>query len=186
MSEKMSQPSREKPVSYERPESTRHISHEDATEQHSRKSSERTHDIESAVDSARIHAHTISEKLSGDRNKSPAEKRPRAPSKSHREHAFKETMKEIQDEMNPASQLASKFFHIPSVEKVADITGNSLFRPNALLSGSIFAFACITILYFIAKNYGYQLSGFETLAAFVVGWLLGVGYDIVRRLISRH
>lgn len=147
---------------------------------------EKTRDVETALDGALTHAQTKNEKTFGNRDKSPAEKRPRAPSKSHREHAFKATMKDVQSEMDPTSRITSKLLHNPVVEKTSDAVGGSIFRPNAMLSGSIFAFICVTALYFIAKNYGYQLSGLETLAAFAIGWIAGIMYDIFRHLMRRR
>ena len=40
------------------------------------------------------------------------------------------------------------------------------------------------IIYTIAKTIGYKLSGFETIAAFLIGWLIGLIYDYLRILIT--
>ena len=55
---------------------------------------------------------------------------------------------------------------------------------NAILAGSFSAFVCVTAVYVIAKNYGYPLSGFETIAAFIIGWILGQAFDFMRTMIT--
>ncbi len=116
---------------------------------------------------------------------SPAGKRHAAPSKKQREKAFKSSIEDIRHEMSLSEKLTSKLIHSPVVEKTSDFVGSTIARPNAMLSGSITAFVCVTLFYFLAKHYGYQLSGFETIAAFIFGWVLGVVYDYLRLLIGR-
>jgi hypothetical protein len=107
----------------------------------------------------------------------PAEIRRSAPSKKQLKKSFDTEIKRVQAEMSPGSRLVSKIMHLGPVDKASDAVSSTLARPNALLSGSVAAFISITILYFIARYYGYRLSGFETIAAFSVGWILGILYD---------
>lgn len=94
--------------------------------------------------------------------------------------AYKKTMKQIQSEMTPTARTFSKVIHNPVIEKTSDAVGGTLARPNAVLAGSLSAFLLVTAVYVIARHYGYPLSGFETIAAFIVGWILGLIYDYVR------
>lgn len=103
-----------------------------------------------------------------------------APSKKQLRDSFNEQMQSIQDELGGGSKLFSKFIHIPVVEKTSDFIESTIARPTALLSGSIAAFLTIAIAYFVAKYYGFQLSGFETIGAFIIGWTLGFAYDYIR------
>lgn len=57
-------------------------------------------------------------------------------------------------------------------------------RPNAILAGSVVAFFAVLGVYLLAKNLGYVLSGFETIAAFVIGWIIGILYDYFRTMIT--
>ena len=121
------------------------------------------------------------------RTASPAERRLGAPSKKQLGGSFEKQMDGIRSEMGPGSQFISKVIHLRSIERISDTVGSTIARPNAMLSGSIAAFAVITVLYFTARHYGYQLSGFETIAAFCIGWLLGILYDyLVTVLKSRR
>ena len=73
-----------------------------------------------------------------------------------------------------------KLIHAKAVEKTSEAVGSTIARPNAILSGSIMAFALTAGLYFWAKYVGYPLSGFETIGAFIIGWLVGMIYDFTR------
>jgi hypothetical protein len=36
----------------------------------------------------------------------------------------------------------------------------------------------------VAKHYGYRLSGFEAIGAFIAGWLVGILYDFFKVMIT--
>ncbi len=108
---------------------------------------------------------------------SPAERRRGPITKKQLDNGFKMQMAQAQSHMSPAGRVFSKFIHLRPVEVVSDIASSTIARPNALLSGSIAAFGFVTILYFTAKYYGFSLSGFETIGAFVLGWIIGILYD---------
>ena len=136
--------------------------------------------ISEALDDAKKLAEHADEGRKGESHpESPAQRRHGSPSKKQRSTAFKETMKEVRQEMGPGSRITSSIIHNRIVETTSDFVATTIARPNALLSGSIVAFISVTILYFFAKNYGYQLSGFETIGAFVIGWIIGIVYDYV-------
>lgn len=108
---------------------------------------------------------------------SPAERRRGPLTKKQLAKSFDAQMNHVREDLPPVSRAFSKLIHNKTVEKLSDGVGTTLARPNALLSGSIMAFVSVTALYFIAKHYGFQLSGFETIGAFVLGWLLGIVFD---------
>lgn len=101
-------------------------------------------------------------------------------SKKQRQHSYKQTMKQIQSEMSTASRTFSKVIHNAVIEKSSEAIGATIARPNAILAGSLTALVLVTSLYVIAKIFGYRLSGFETIGAFILGWLIGLIYDYVR------
>lgn len=109
-----------------------------------------------------------------------------APSKKQLKESFNSEMKNVRTEMNLGERMASRFLHSAPIEKTSEFVSTTLARPNAMLSGSIAAFVCITLVYFVARHYGYQLSGFETIVAFVLGWVIGIVYDYVIGLIRRR
>ncbi len=124
---------------------------------------------------------------------SPVEKEKRTPEKVSRERrkdgpvpkkardaSFNRTMKHIQDDMNVPSRTFSKFIHNKTVDRVSNAVGSTIARPNAILSGSIFAFVFTLGIFLIARHYGYPLSGTETIAGFAIGWLVGLLFDYLR------
>jgi hypothetical protein len=120
-----------------------------------------------------------------ERRPSPAERRgDRVIGKAEREASFNATMQEVRTHMSPASRTFSKVIHNKTVEKVSDVAGNTVARPNAILSGAIVAFALTLGVYLVARNMGYPLSGFETIGAFAVGWILGVTYDFLKVMVT--
>lgn len=118
----------------------------------------------------------------------PETKRDTPPSsKAARKEAFDSIMSEVQSQMSPAERTFSKFIHAPAVEKVSDVTGKTIARPNAILAGSLTAFVLVLAVYLVARHYGYPLSGAETMVAFALGWVLGVVFDFLRLMVTgRH
>lgn len=124
------------------------------------------------------------EKTEHERQPSPAERRNGPISKAEREASYKATMNEVQTHMSPSSRAFSKVIHNKTVEKVSEVTGSTIARPNAILSGAVFAFVLTLGVYLVAKNLGYPLSGFETIGAFVLGWILGLTYDFIKTMVT--
>ena len=102
--------------------------------------------------------------------------------KRQRKDSYTTTMKQIQSEMSTSSRTFSKFIHNPSVEKLSDAVGASVARPNAVLAGSMAATFLTLFVFLVAKQYGYRLSGFETIGTFFVGWSVGLIYDYARMM----
>ncbi len=98
--------------------------------------------------------------------------------------AYTETMQTIQQEMSAPARAFSKIIHNKAVEKTSDVVGSTIARPNSLLAGSLFAFIFVGALYVEARYIGYSLSGFETIGAFILGWVLGVVYDFLRTMVT--
>jgi hypothetical protein len=124
------------------------------------------------------------EKKKASENSSPAKRRHGVVSKKEREASFKQHMKQVQEELPPAKRAFSKFIHTPFVEKTSEAIGSTVARPNAILAGAVVAFIAVLAVYLIAKHFGYQLSGFETIAAFIIGWALGTLYDFFKVMVT--
>lgn len=105
-------------------------------------------------------------------------------SKKQKDITYKKTLKTIQSDLPLASRSFSKVIHNKAVEKVSDIVGSTVARPNAILAGSAFAFVFTLAIFLVARYYGYPLSGAETIAGFAVGWATGVLFDYLRLMIS--
>lgn len=115
------------------------------------------------------------------------ERTAQGPLTTHEKDAsFTATMKEVQGQMSAPSRTFSKVIHNKAVEKVSEGVGSTIARPNAILAGAVSAFALTLGVYLLAKNLGYPLSGFETIAAFILGWTLGIVYDFLKVMITGH
>lgn len=119
-----------------------------------------------------------------ERQPSPAERRNHPIGKAERDASFNATMDEIQTHMSAPSRAFSKVIHNKAVEKASEVGAATIARPNAILSGAIFAFVLTLAVYLVAKNLGYPLSGFETIGAFALGWALGVLYDFLKVMVT--
>jgi hypothetical protein len=119
-----------------------------------------------------------------ERRPSPAERRAGGPSKAEQKASFTATMTEVQSQMSAPGRAFSKVIHNPTVEKVSEVAGNTIARPNSLLSGAVFAFVLTLAVYLVAKNIGYPLSGFESIGAFIIGWIIGIVYDFLKVMIT--
>ena len=125
------------------------------------------------------HAETVSE-----RPQSPAERRNGPISKREKDLSFQTTMKETYSQMSAPSRSFSKIIHNPVIEKMSDTVGSTIARPNAILSGSVFAFIFTLAVYLIARLNGYPLTGSETIASFVIGWIIGIIYDFLKTMVT--
>lgn len=146
-------------------------------------------DAEAQAERARVEAlETAVSVESGGKEKAKAKDRSpvrRGPiSKKQRDASFKRTMKQVQDELPVGSRIFSKFIHNKVVEKTSDVVGSTIARPNAILAGAVAAFILTLAVYTVAKTVGYVLSGFETIGAFVIGWIIGIVFDYLRVLIT--
>ncbi len=147
-------------------------------------------DAEAMAERARVEAleSAISVEAGGKERKSSSE--PKAPQhrgpvgKKQKETSFKRQMTEVRAELPPISRTFSKVIHNRAVEKVSEVVGSTVARPNAILAGSVSAFIITLAVYVIAKNIGYQLSGFETIGAFIIGWVIGIIYDYLRLIVT--
>jgi hypothetical protein len=106
------------------------------------------------------------------------------PPRVSRKESYTHTMKVVRSEMSAPARTFSKVIHNPVVERTSEVVGSTVARPNAILSGSIFAGLAVLTLYLVARHYGFALSGFETIGAFIVGWAVGIIFDLLRGMIT--
>lgn len=122
-------------------------------------------------------------KAGGEPDAAPA---PQGITRTQKQAEYKKTMGSMQKQLSTPARAFSKVIHNPAVEKASDVTGSTVARPNAILAGSFVAFVAVLGVYLLARYNGFRLSGFETIAAFAVGWAVGVGLDLLRVTFSRR
>jgi hypothetical protein len=154
---------------------------------HYEQAGEKPHEREKTTEVAKheaLEAATAREKPANKERDTPSPAVRRGSIKSERTASYKRTMTHVQSEMSAPSRAFSKVIHNKVVEKASDVAGATVARPNAILAGSIFAFVFTLATYLIAKHYGYQLSGFETIGSFALGWVVGLLFDYLRVMIT--
>ena len=144
-------------------------------------------DIEARAEKARLEALETaasieSKNIEKEQKKSPTGRG--SINKRQKEKSFKQTMNQVQKELPPSKRVFSKIIHNNYNEKTSDIIGSTVARPNALFAGAFVAFILTILTYTVAKTMGYALSGFETIGAFIVGWMVGISYDYLKVLIT--
>ena len=161
-------------------ENIRHEQQERLRESHETVDDKPEKSVESAKQEA-LEKASSAEKAKNRETKTSKEKRNDGPiPKAAREASFKSTMKQVQSEMNAPSRAFSKVIHNKAVDAVSSAVGNTIARPNAILSGSVFAFVLTLVVFLVARYYGYPLSGTETIASFTIGWMAGLVFDYLR------
>lgn len=103
-----------------------------------------------------------------------------------RQKAYKDIMTHTQNELPPASRAFSKVIHQPVIDQTSNALGSTVARPNAILFGALFALIISGCVYLIARYYGYKLSGFEAIGAFILGWVFGLLIDFARLALRRR
>ena len=136
------------------------------------------HEVEAAFEAAGGKRGNVAAqpKQSLPKAKTPIKKATQAQKKAE----YKKTLESIQKDMTPAEKTFSKVIHNPVVEKTSEVAGATVARPAALLAGSISSLVLTSIVYLIARQYGYALSGGEWIATFILGWAIGLIIDWVR------
>jgi hypothetical protein len=84
------------------------------------------------------------------------------------------TMATIRRQLSPVSQNFSKFIHTPVVEKTTEILENTVARPSVAIGATWTALIVGGVFYFVARHYGYMLSGSELIFSFIVGAFVGL------------
>lgn len=100
--------------------------------------------------------------------------------------AYRETIEQVQKELPRSTRGFSRFIHAPAIERTSDIIATTIARPNALMAGGIAAFVLVLGVYSYAKYTGFTLQGSETIITFVLGWSVGVIFDIIRRIFTQN
>lgn len=108
---------------------------------------------------------------------------PQKISSQQRHRAFSTTLTQARTHMNPVSSAFSKIIHVRLIEITSGLIGSTIARPNAILFGALSSLTATFTLYLAAKYYGYPLSGSESIAAFILGWAIGLIIDYTRILI---
>ena len=98
---------------------------------------------------------------------------------------FTAVMSEVTQDMPRYRRYFSTFIHSTSGWTIGDFLSKTIARPNAILFGAVCSFVVKIAVYLLSKNFGYSLSGFESIGAFLVGWVAGILFDVLSTLMKK-
>lgn len=83
-------------------------------------------------------------------------------------------------------RLNSRILHLRPVEIINEFLSNVLLRPTALLVGAVLSLTFTSLMYILAKYYGFKLAGSEWLVSLTVGWFAGLIFDWIHEGFKNH
>ncbi len=116
----------------------------------------------------------------------PKAKDPNSYSKLERKQAYRKEIKKVQAQLPSGARRFSKIVHNPVVEKVSDVSAKTVFRPSALVGGSLAGLVVGSIFYFLAKTNGYTFPALTIVALLILGALVGVVLEFIYKKLLRH
>jgi len=100
--------------------------------------------------------------------------------------AYTDTMASIQRHLSSPSKTFSKVIHSPAVEKTSEAVGQTVLRPSVTLGASSTALLVGAFTYWLAKHYGYAISGSTILLSLLVGGVAGLMIEGIAKLFRRR
>lgn len=99
---------------------------------------------------------------------------------------YKHTMSSLRQRLTPASRRISDFIHSPAIERTSEALERTVMRPSVTLGATSTALLVGTILYVMARHYGFPLSGSEILLAMLVGGIFGAITELLFKPFTRR
>ena len=96
--------------------------------------------------------------------------------------SYQTTMNDVRSELGPLERAWSKVIHAQVLSQVGSFLSATILRPRPLLTAVIIAATFVVAAYLLERLYNYQVSGFESLLGFSIGWLAGAIYGLTSRL----
>lgn len=97
--------------------------------------------------------------------------------------AYIRTLTKIQHKLPKPARTFSKLVHNPALEKISNVSAQTIARPSGLLGGSIVAFLGSTTLLYLSKYYGYRYNYTVFFVCFIGGFLIGAMLELLLWLV---
>lgn len=92
--------------------------------------------------------------------------------------AFNRLLARTQQKLSKPVRGFSRFTHSPLVDKVSNVSAQTIARPSGILGGSICAFAGSLIVYYFAKHYGFEYNYLFVFLLFIGGYAVGAFLEL--------
>ncbi|MDQ5943234.1 MAG: hypothetical protein QG675_2 [Patescibacteria group bacterium] len=106
-------------------------------------------------------------------------KSPSQYTKKEKKQAYRKQIKKVQSQLPRGARTFSKIVHNPVIETVSDATAKTIFRPSALIGGSVTGLVFGLVIYLVARYYGYPISTMTLVLLLIVGAILGVIVELI-------
>jgi len=124
-------------------------------------------------------------KIAGENSSNSHFHRPNPKTDKERNSVYKTELKKIQKDMPIVQKVFSKVIHNSSVEKISETSQNTIFRPSALIAGSIAGLTLGILVYVIAIINNYSLGNLEIFAFAILGAMIGLVIEYIAKSL-RH
>jgi len=98
---------------------------------------------------------------------------------------FQRTLTRVRKQLKPSERLLSKTIHQPAIDKISELTGQTIARPSGLLGGGLFALLGSTFIFGLARHYGFEYNFLAFFILFLLGYLAGLLVELALKLF-RH
>lgn len=102
------------------------------------------------------------------------------------DNTLKQTLKKVRRDLNPRERVLSRVIHNPTVEKVSEVSANTIARPSGLLAGGVASFVISLAILWICHYYGYEYNFYLGLISFPIGFLIGLLGEFATKPLRRN
>lgn len=120
----------------------------------------------------------------------PAESEPKQPgqlfvNQELKSLALDRTLTRIRRRLSTPEKALSRVVHQPAIDKISQMTSQTVARPSGLLGGGVVALFGSFFLLYIAKHYGFEYNFLAFFALFIGGYFAGLLVEICLRLVRK-
>ncbi len=99
--------------------------------------------------------------------------------------ALDRTLARVRRHLSKPNKALSKVIHQPAVQAVSEVGSKTIARPSSLLLGAFFALVGNSVLFYMAKHYGFTYNYLLFFVFFAAGFALALVIDAVLWLLRR-
>ncbi|MDZ7744335.1 MAG: hypothetical protein U5K77_01060 [Candidatus Saccharibacteria bacterium] len=100
--------------------------------------------------------------------------------------AYKRTLSRVQSQLSVPEKTFSKFIHRPTIEKASEIGSKTVARPSGIMGGGVASLLGTGFVLFVAKRYGFEYNYMLFVLLFAAGFIIGIGFELIVRLLARQ
>lgn len=106
--------------------------------------------------------------------------------KHHKKMVYKQTLKSVRRQLPLSERVFSGIIHQPVIERINDISSNTVARPWGLLGGGIIALIGSTILLYMSRHYGFEYNYLMFVLFFVGGYITISIIEIIVKALTKN